>query len=218
VKILIATSNRGKVAELARLLPSAIELLTLTDVALASPEETGATFRANALLKARAAAESGIISLADDSGLEVDALGGAPGVRSARYAGYDATDERNNQRLLGELDGIDDAERSARFRSVVALVTPNGYELTAEGCVEGRIARTPRGSHGFGYDPLFIITDPAVPEYVGHTMAELEVSEKNRVSHRARAYAALARELSLGSHGRPELTRLFHAAMPKESL
>lgn len=217
MRILIATSNRGKVAELARLLPTTAELLTLNDVALSAPEETGSTFKANALLKARVAAKSGLIALADDSGLEVDALGGAPGVHSARYAGLGATDDRNNQRLLRELAAIDDDVRSARFRSVVALVTPDGDELTAEGAVEGRIGRTPRGAHGFGYDPLFIITDPAVPEFVGRTMAELEVSEKNRVSHRARAYAALARELSLSSHGRPELTQLFQAAMPRES-
>lgn len=212
MRILIATSNPGKAAELARLLPPSVELLSLNDVNLTSPDETGATFEENALLKARAAAASGDIAIADDSGLEVDALAGAPGVHSARYAGADSTDERNNCKLLAALDLIAESGRTARFRSVVALVTPQGEELTAEGSIEGSISRAPRGAYGFGYDPLFIITDPAVPGFVGRTMAELAVPDKNRISHRARAYAALAQALSLGRHGRPELTYLFQSA------
>lgn len=217
MRILIATSNSGKAAELAQLLPPSVELLSLNDVNLTLPDETGATFEENALLKARAAAASGDIAMADDSGLEVDALAGAPGVHSARYAGEGSTDDANNCKLLAALDKADESDRTARFRSVVALVTPQGDELTAEGTIEGLISRAPRGAYGFGYDPLFIITDPAVTCFVGRTMAELDVSEKNRISHRARAYAALAQALALGKHGRPELTHLFQAADLKES-
>lgn len=217
MKIVIATSNRGKIAELATLLPQSVELLSLADANLPSPEEDGATFLENALLKARAAALSGMTAMADDSGLEVDALGGAPGVHSARYAGPFADDAANNLKLLEELREVGEAERTARFRSIVALVTPTGFELAADGQVEGRIACVPRGKHGFGYDPLFLITDAEAMEFAGRTMAELVVSEKNQISHRSRAYRALLRALA-NAHNQHELTELTRSTVQREPL
>ena len=191
MKIVVATNNQGKLTELRALLPSNQTLLTLGDVDLGSPDETGDTFEANALIKARAAATTGFTAIADDSGLVVDALSGQPGVWSSRYAGGNATDADNNQKLLEALAEIPDEERTARFTSVVALVTPDGREFTATGSVEGRIGHVERGSGGFGYDPLLIVEDENAVEYCGRTMAELTLDEKNRVSHRARAYRAL---------------------------
>ena len=146
-------------------------------------EETGETLEENALLKARAvAAATGMAALADDTGLEVKALEGAPGVRSARYAGENVTYQQNTDRLLLELAGRSD--RAARFRTVAALVWPSGQWVVAEGVLEGRITRRPRGARGFGYDPVF--------EIAGRTLAEMTTRQKNRISHRRRALWALA--------------------------
>lgn len=184
MKILIATHNRGKKAEYAALLQELdAEMVTLTDLDIqeAVPED-GDTFSENALIKARAYAEmSGLLTLADDSGLEVDALDGAPGVYSARYAGENATDEERYRLLLHNLESVPDERRTARFCCVIALAWPDGRTATAEGACEGRITHEPRGEHGFGYDPVFFVS-----EY-GRTMAELPPEVKNRISHRARA-------------------------------
>lgn len=183
-KLLIATNNAGKMREYTDLLGDlSVQLTTPQQEGIAlEVEEKGATFAENALLKARAyCAASRLPTLADDSGLEVDALGGAPGVYSARYAGNNATDRQRYEKLLAELRGIPPAERTARFRCVIALVLPDGTEEITEGECEGVIIDTPRGEHGFGYDPVFYM--PAL----GKTMAELPPELKNRVSHRARA-------------------------------
>jgi XTP/dITP diphosphohydrolase len=188
--LLLATHNEGKLAELRGLLAGfPIAVATATD----APEvdETGSTFAENALLKARAvAAWSGEWALADDSGLEVDALDGRPGVFSSRYAGPGATDDDRNARLLAEMEGVPDAARTARFRCVVALVAPDGRAWTRDGSCEGQIAHAPRGTNGFGYDPLFLL-----PER-GLTMAELTPEEKARISHRGQALAAMREVLT----------------------
>lgn len=199
MRVIVATNNRGKLAELSALLPDGVELLTLADAGLESPDETGATFRENALLKARAAAPHADAAVADDSGLVVDALDGAPGVYSARYAGPDASDEDNNRTLLAALANVPDDARSCAFVSAVAWVTAPGDELTAEGRVSGRVLRAPRGTGGFGYDPLFEIMDPDGGEFNGRAMAELTRDEKNRISHRGRALRALLRTIE--EHG-----------------
>lgn len=193
--LVIATGNRGKLEELRRLLPDNLRLLTAADVGVALPPETGSSYVENALIKARAVAAAGYAGLADDSGLEIDALSGAPGVRSARFAGPDATDADNNRKVLRLLNTIPPHERRARFRSVVVLVTPSGDAIVAEGRLEGRIAGAERGSFGFGYDPLFELADPDTPEVNGHTLAELPSDCKNEISHRARAVRALLAEL-----------------------
>lgn len=186
MKLLVATKNRGKLEEFRRIFEGlGLELASADELGLPDVEETGETFEANALLKARAYAEaSGLMSLADDSGLEVDALGGAPGVYSARYAGEGGS-EANVRKLLGALDPVPDAERTARFRCVLALVDPSGPAghdpLLAEGTCEGHIAHAPRGRGGFGYDPVF------VPQGMSLTMAEISDAEKDRISHRGRA-------------------------------
>jgi len=193
VKLLVATSNEGKLVEIRQILAGVpLELVSLRDAGLPAPDETGETFHDNAAQKATTCArESGLWTLADDSGLCVDALGGAPGVRSARYA---ATDEERRARLLKALAVVPDARRGAHFFCAVALSTPaGGRVLRAEGRVDGSIALAPRGSHGFGYDPLFL---PA--ETPGKTLAELGSEEKNRLSHRGRALQKL----------RPSLERL----------
>ena len=193
-RLLIATSNAGKLEEFRALLPPELELLSLADVDVDLPEETGETFTENAILKAVSAAQaSGLPTLADDSGLEVDALGGRPGVRSARFAGQPTDDRRNYERVLAELGDLPRSARSARFRCVVAFSTPDGPVTTAEGACEGVIV-PPRGSHGFGYDPIVELPD-------GRTVAELEPAEKNRRSHRANAieqiHPALEQHFSL---------------------
>src|SRR6187551_3562228 len=186
--IVLATSNHGKLVELRALLADLpVQLRSAAELLGEQPSivEDGATFEANALIKARAIARATrTIALADDSGLEVDALGGRPGVRSARFAHERATDAENNAALLRELEEIEDGSRKARFRCVLALASPWDPEHVeiAEGSCEGLIARAPRGSGGFGYDPLFI-----VPERGGRAMAEISEDEKNEVSHRARA-------------------------------
>ena len=189
-RLVLATANAGKARELRTLVAKwgAVEVLSLADVApLAMPAETAATYLANALLKARAVcAATGLPALADDSGLEVDALGGAPGVHSARYAPSDAA---ANARLLAALCDVPALARTARYRAVVAVAWPDGAVLTAEGVCEGRIAEAPRGSGGFGYDPLFVSAD------LGKTCGEASAEEKAGISHRARAMAALGRAL-----------------------
>lgn len=181
-RVVLASSNPGKLRELQALLPPDVEVISATDAGVALPPETGSTFAENALLKARAAAEqAGMIAIADDSGLEVDALGGEPGVHSARYAGPQASDADNIALLLKRLEGVPAERRTARFRSVVAVVAPDGCEFLGEGVLEGRIASDPRGSGGFGYDPVF------QPLGESRTIAEMTLEEKNRVSHRAQA-------------------------------
>ena len=187
IKLLVATNNRGKVREYAELLDGLAVRLTFParEGLSLEVEETGETFAENAILKARAYAEaSGLLTLADDSGLEVDALDGAPGVRSARYSGPGASDEDRYRLLLRRLAGVPAEGRTARFRCVVALATPEGEVQTAEGRCEGVIGFEPRGTHGFGYDPVFYMPDR------GQTMAELLPEVKNRISHRARAARA----------------------------
>ncbi|MCX7623520.1 MAG: RdgB/HAM1 family non-canonical purine NTP pyrophosphatase [Thermomicrobium sp.] len=181
-RIVLATANPGKIGEFRELLPPCFEAVSVVELGITLPPETGSSFEENALIKARAAAQAtGWIALADDSGLEVDALGGRPGVHSARYAGEGASDRENVALLLEHLRGIPPERRTARFRAVIALVTPDGREALAEGTVEGTIAETPRGEQGFGYDPIF------VPLSHERTFAEMTMEEKNRLSHRARA-------------------------------
>jgi XTP/dITP diphosphohydrolase len=195
---MLATGNPGKVAELRALLAreerlAAVRLLTPPDWPHPLPPvaETGETFAENARLKAEALAQAtGLPALADDSGLCVDALGGAPGLHSARWAGPGATDADRNAKLLLALAGVAGGQRTARFVAVVALAAPGRGTITAEGACDGVILDAPRGAGGFGYDPLFLL--PAL----GRTMAELTPDEKNAWSHRARAVSALAPELS----------------------
>lgn len=189
MKIVVATFNPDKVRELERLLDMpGVALVSLREFPAArAPEESGRTLLDNARIKARAAhALTGLASIADDTGLEVDALDGRPGIYAARFAGPDATYSDNVQRLLAELSGVEPARRTARFRTVCAAVLASGDEFDAEGVLEGVITTTPRGANGFGYDPVFEI--PAL----GRTLAELEGAEKNAISHRARAVHALA--------------------------
>jgi len=186
VKLLVATSNEGKLVEIRQILAGfPLELVSLRDAGLPAPDETGETFHDNAAQKATTCARhSGLWTLADDSGLCVDALDGAPGVHSARYA---PTDGERRSRLLAALEGIPQPRRGAHFFCAVALSTPDGGRvLRTEGRVDGSIALAPRGSHGFGYDPLFL---PA--ETPGKTLAELGSEEKNRLSHRGRALQEL---------------------------
>ncbi len=198
--LMLATGNSGKVAELSALLAlhpglAGISLLTPRDWphSLTPVEETGDTFAENALLKARAlAGATGLPALADDSGLCVDALGGWPGLHSARWAGPDASDADRNLHLLSALAPFPEPkDRAARFVCAVAVVSPDGDEAVGMGECAGVILTNPRGSAGFGYDPLFLLPD------LGRTMAELRQDEKNTHSHRARAVAALAPRLSL---------------------
>jgi XTP/dITP diphosphohydrolase len=188
-RIVLATGNRGKARELQSMLGADWVVVLQSELGVESVEETGVTFAENALLKARhAAAVTGLPALADDSGLEVDALGGAPGVRSARYAGPTASDADNVDLLLAELAGVPAARRTARFRCVLALVrvAADPAPVLAEGCWEGRITEAPRGLTGFGYDPVF--EDPET----GLTAAELAPAAKNARSHRGQALRKLA--------------------------
>ncbi len=188
-RLLIATGNRGKLAEFRDLLGDrGIALVSQGELGIADPPETGTTFIENAIIKARNAARiSGLPALADDSGLIVDALGGAPGLISAHYGGVHGDATRNIARLLGELAGVPELQRTARFHGVIVLLrdADDPAPLIAEGTWEGRITDAPRGSGGFGYDPVFFS-----PEH-GCTAAELDATVKNRVSHRGRAMAAL---------------------------
>lgn len=189
--IVLATRNPGKISEIEALLPGVRCAPAASFPGCPEPEESGRTFEENALIKARAVSRyTGRTALADDSGLEVDALDGAPGVRSARYAGDRASDGENLRRLLDALDGVDEAGRAARFRCVVAVVAPDGGAWTAEGVCEGGILREPRGESGFGYDPVF------VPAGYDKTFAELDAGVKNRISHRAMALRRIAEALN----------------------
>lgn len=188
-EILLATRNPDKVRELAVLLGDlGIRIRTLADFPAAPEvEEDGTTCEANALKKAReTASATGIPSVADDTGLEVDALDGRPGVFAARYAGEHATYDDNCRKLLKELDGVSPARRTARFVTVAALAMPGGDSRVATGILVGAIAEKCVGSQGFGYDPVFL-----VPEF-GRTLAELTADEKNRISHRAKAFRSMA--------------------------
>jgi len=183
-KLLLATNNLGKARELAVLLQGASFTITTPqeEGMVLEVEETGTTFEANAAIKAEAFAKaSGLMALADDSGLEVDVLGGEPGVMSARYAGPDASDEDRVRYLLSKLEGIKWNMRGARFRSVIAVAEPEGTIELFEGTCEGMIALSPRGAGGFGYDPVFYVPS------LGKLMAELTMEEKNSISHRGSA-------------------------------
>ncbi len=205
-RVVVATRSEHKLRELRQLLgPIEAELVTLDEAGVEpgiEPVEDGRTFRANARLKARFyAARTGLPTLADDSGLEVDALGGGPGVRTRRYAGEDATDEDNNRKLLRALDGLPPERRGARYVCVLALAVPNGRgrgggaQVVAEtrGTCRGRIALAPRGRGGFGYDPIF---EPAVEPVGGRTFGEWTAEAKNAISHRANAARRMAPKLA----------------------
>ena len=184
-QIIMATRNLGKIKELNCLLADLdVEVLSLTDYPTIGPiEETGKTMGENAALKAKTAAKAaGLAAIADDSGLEVDALKGAPGVYSARYAGAEGNDAANNAKLLEVLSGIPKVKRAARFRCVIAIAKPSGECFFAEGICEGSIGFELRGSNGFGYDPLFIVKGGE------RTLAEYSLAEKNKISHRAEAF------------------------------
>ena len=194
-RLLVATHSEHKLRELRQLLalPNA-ELVSLDDIGVTDePVEDAGTFEANAAIKARAAlAASGLPTLADDSGLEVDVLDGAPGVRTRRYAGEDATDEQNNQKLLGALDGLPPDQRGAHYVCSLVLAMPGEPLITVRGECFGRIATGPRGTGGFGYDPIF---EPEGEPPGGRTFGEWSAEDKNRVSHRARAARAMTPHL-----------------------
>lgn len=187
-QLVIASKNPNKIAEIEAVLADTHwKVRVVRDRDWDEVEETGSTLEENALLKARTVAQATKMpALADDTGLEVAALGGGPGVHTARYAGERATYADNVRKLLTELDGIDD--RRATFRTVVALATPAEEEVVAEGQLKGEIATEPRGAGGFGYDPVFAVG--------ARTLAEMDLAEKNALSHRARALRALAKELT----------------------
>ena len=192
MRAVFASRNRHKAEQVALLLPG-VELISLDEVAPDLVlEEPFDTFTENALAKARAVViATGMPAFADDSGLEVDGLGGAPGVRSARYAGEMATDRENNQKLVHELEYVAEEGRKARYRCVAVFVTPDGRDVVAEGSCEGTIVLEGRGTEGFGYDPHFI------PEGQSRTMGEIPLNEKLGFSHRGRAFRGLAHKLGL---------------------
>lgn len=208
VRIVVATSNPGKLAELERILDGLpVQLVPMSAFGLDSPVEDGDTFEANALIKARAASTAtGLPALADDSGLEVDALNGAPGVHSARWAALadgagdvggdrDSDDRANNRRLVRELAGVPDDERTARFVCVAALVTPDGRAWTERGTMEGRIIDTPQGDGGFGYDPHFVSVGET------RTNAQLAPADKDARSHRGAAFRAMRAHVEMVASG-----------------
>lgn len=183
-KIIFATSNEGKMKEIREIFKcTGYEIVSMKEAGLKlSIEENGKTFTENALIKARAVAKAaGVISLADDSGLEVDYLDRAPGIYSARFMGSDTSYEIKNRYILDKLKGIPEEKRTARFACAIAIVFPDGKEDTAFATIEGRIAYEPAGENGFGYDPIFF-----VPEF-GKTSAQLSMDEKNKISHRGKA-------------------------------
>jgi XTP/dITP diphosphohydrolase len=185
MKVVLATTNNGKIEEIKSLLPQ-FDFLPRPHH-IGDVEETEETFVGNARLKAKALVKAtGHAALAEDSGLEVDALDGRPGVRSARFAGEHATDQENVDKLLAELQTVEPANRTARFRTVAIILYPDGEEIVAEGSVEGTISRVQKGANGFGYDPVFIPR-----EYPGRTFAELTKEEKNEISHRGKAMRRL---------------------------
>ena len=195
-RVVIATGNAGKLREMREILaPWRVDVRSLAEFTQAAPDETGLTFVENALLKARfASSVTGLPAIADDSGLEVDALHGAPGIYSARYAGAEAGDAANNAKLLHELALTPDADRTARYRcAMVYLRWPEDpAPIVAQAYWEGRIGREPRGTGGFGYDPLFLVDDGA------QTAAELSPAEKNQRSHRGQALRKLVAALATG--------------------
>jgi len=196
LKVVLATTNRHKLDELQRMLADSPVELVMPPHAI-EVDETGETFSENARLKARTYARLlGEPALADDSGLSVDALNGRPGVHSARYAGANATDADRIRKLLGELEGVPDAERGASFHCALVLAWPGDSELTVEGLVSGRILHEARGEHGFGYDPVFYV--PSLDK----TFAELSPEEKNLYSHRAKAAELLVEALQHATAGR----------------
>lgn len=191
MRFIIATHNAHKLEELRRILqPLGIEAVTDRDLGIALPEveETGTTFAENAYLKAAAACEfSGLPAIADDSGLMVDALDGAPGVYSARYAGENGTDEMCNEKLLHEMRDVPDGQRGAQFVSAICCVFPSKDTITANGICRGTIGYEPKGENGFGYDPLFVTED-----FPGKTSAEISPAEKDAISHRGKALRVFA--------------------------
>mgnify|MGYP001813709546 FL=1 len=190
-RLVVASANPDKVAEIEAILGDIVELVP-RPADLADVVEDGETLEDNARLKAVAVANHvGAASVADDTGLEVDALDGAPGVHSARYSGDDATYEDNVRKLLAELDGVPPERRTARFRTVAMVRTPDGGEVGGVGAVEGRITTEARGAGGFGYDPVFVPV-----EGDGRTFAEMSDDEKHEISHRGRAFRALAAALA----------------------
>lgn len=199
-RVLVATANPGKLRELRALLPG-LDLVSLREVGIADLEEPGEDYATNAAAKALAASRAtGLVALADDSGLEVDALGGAPGWRSARFAGAHGDDAANRRKLLAALVGVPRAARGARFRCAVALADASGplgdRVIMAYGECLGRVTESERGAGGFGYDPIFEV------EGTSMTMAELDEDSKNRISHRARAVAAIRPTLDAYLAGR----------------
>lgn len=194
-KVVVATSNRGKLQEIREILRSVpLELVSMGEYlnSQVEIEENGSTFEENALIKAQFVYnKTGLWALADDSGLEVDALGGRPGVLSARFAGASAGAEENNRKLLNELKNVSASDRTARFRCVLVLKTSSDCYLCSEGICEGRIGFEPKGSNGFGYDPLFI------PEGLDKTFAQLSSEEKHELSHRAKALKSLVEKLNV---------------------
>jgi XTP/dITP diphosphohydrolase len=199
-RLVVATGNAHKLGEIRAILTerheSDVELISMRDLGVPEPVEDGTTFEANALIKARACVQAtGLPALADDSGLEVDALAGAPGVNSARYAGEPSDDAANNAKLIAALAGVPAERRSARFVCVAALVTPEGIEQVRLGTMTGRIVDTARGRNGFGYDPYFV-SDAAGD---GRTNGELTAEEKQALSHRGAAFRRL----------RPVIQQLF---------
>lgn len=194
-RIVLATMNEGKARELARMLSGTVRAVeTLRGHAgVTLPPEAGPNYRANALAKARAVWNAlGVPAVGDDSGLEVDALGGEPGLHSARYAGANATDAQNVAKLLQALAGVEERDRTARFRCALVLVRGDDEALEAEGVCEGTIVEAPRGDQGFGYDPIFL------PDGETRTFGELPASRKDSISHRARAATVLARAIRVG--------------------
>ena len=193
MRVVLASSNKGKLRELSALLaPLGYEVVPQGALGIDTPPETGDTFAANALLKARhAAAESNLPALADDSGIEVDALNGRPGIYSARYAGEGASDQDNLLKMLGEMQGVPALKRTARYQCVIAFVSTadDPDPILAKGTWEGWLTSQPRGLEGFGYDPIFI------PSGFDRTAAELEPGEKNSLSHRGQALRALIDQL-----------------------
>ena len=192
--LVIATRNKGKIAEIARILSvdSGIQIRSVAEFDLADIEETGTTFEENAALKAVTVARAtGFAALADDSGLEVDALNGAPGIFSARFAGSHGDDQANNEKLLAELASVAPNKRSARFVAVIAVAKPDGSTIMERGELLGEIALSLRGENGFGYDPLFL------PQGSAKTLGEFEPGRKDEISHRAKALAEIAPRIPL---------------------
>lgn len=193
MKVVLASANQNKLAEMTDILPSRFELVSQSTLNIDEAEETGLSFVENAIIKARHAADaSGLPAIADDSGLEVDYLNGAPGIYSSRYAGNDATDADNNAKLLDELGNVSGEERTARFQCVMVMMkhARDPTPLIATGTWEGEILDAPRGENGFGYDPLFYVPD------LGRAVAELDSATKNLLSHRGQALRRLCEKLS----------------------